>query len=644
MSTEILSPVDQPSLLYPALYGVKPRRKDYRCKRCGSDNQTCLRAETKYFRGGNLEDVFFDFECGCGNAFFVAAKLLVNEVLEEQMERIFNFTKVTGKEFGALVIRTVDGDIILDMFQIGENREVEMVPTHEMREGEEILGTFHCIVAPTTSIETENGKKRVTNVKIGDRVLSLDGEYHRVLNTFRHNYTGKTIQLVYGFPPKAAWKRLSLTEEHEVLVSRNNERIWVKASEIQKTDKLLVPEYKVDRCESCGVPVASSHRYCSIACMALGKSVEMSAYWARNDDHINSLKTKLGERLKIANNYPEYREKIKKGCIKRSLNPEYRKKLSEAMKRSIALGRRIMPEGFKNEETQRKAQKTLIYTKRHGSAWEAKVYEYLLSFYEEREVKRQFEVLGSSYPIKNQFGSTSGTKRRQYFLDIALPDKKVDIEIDGEAFHKNKERDQKRDDFLRSEGWNIIRIPVRDVSTNKFTETLNREIGVPQMDDPPVNFVEVPINDIKTGFIKDRPVYNLEVEGSQNFVAGCLVHNCHPVSETFSLFDLATMIRDKKWEKISMVAGADGSFNVAIPTSKTPKMEDIGAWLKENENMKDEDGNVDAVGLANKYNFLLYRGKADNLKLISADDIKTYTLEDLFRRVSGVKNIKESKK
>jgi len=144
MSTEILIPINQPSLLYPALYGVKPRRKDYRCKRCGSDNQTCLRAETKYFKGGKLEDVFFDFECGCGNAFFVAAKLLVNEVLEEQMERIFNFTKVTGKEFGALVIRTVDGDIILDMIKIGEDREIEIVPTHELRNGEEILGSFHC--------------------------------------------------------------------------------------------------------------------------------------------------------------------------------------------------------------------------------------------------------------------------------------------------------------------------------------------------------------------------------------------------------------------------------------------------------------------------------------------------------------------
>ena len=262
MSTELLSPVTQPSLLYPALHGVRPRRKHYRCERCASDNQTCLRAETRYFLGEKLENIFFDFECGCGNSFFVAARLLVNEVLEEQMERIFNFTKKTGKEFGALVIRTVDGDIILDMFQIGENREVEMVPTHELREGEEILGTMHV----------------------------------------------------------------------------------------------------------------------------------------------------------------------------------------------------------------------------------------------------------------------------------------------------------------------------------------------------------------------------------------------HAVSGTFSLYDLATALRDKKWEKISIVAGADGSFNVAIFTPETPKIKDIGAWLKENEDVKDKDGNVDAVGLANKYNFLLYRGKADNLKLISEDDIRTYSLEELFNKVSGVKNIKESKK
>ena len=61
-------------------------------------------------------------------------------------------------------------------------------------------------------------------------------------------------------------------------------------------------------------------------------------------------------------------------------------------------------------------------------------------------------------------------------MDIALPDKKVDIEIDGEAFHKNKEKDKQRDDFLKSEGWKVIRIPAKWVSNNEYKEVLNNEL------------------------------------------------------------------------------------------------------------------------------------------------------------------------
>jgi len=216
-----------------------------------------------------------------------------------------------------------------------------------------------------------------------------------------------------------------------------------------------IPRIEVS-CPICGTKFikkeTESKRFCSRKCAGKGNGLAM-----------------IGRKLEIS-------EEGRLNWEKRSANPEYRKKLSIGNLRALKNGTKIMPLGFRDEETQRKAQKTLIYTKRHGSAWEAKVYEYLLSFYEEREVKRQFEVLGSSYPIKNQFGSTSGTKRRQYFLDIALPDKKVDIEIDGEAFHKNKEKDKQRDDFLKSEGWKVIRIPAKWVSNNEYKEVLNNEL------------------------------------------------------------------------------------------------------------------------------------------------------------------------
>lgn len=141
LSTEILCPIKEPSLIYPKLYGVKYRiGKDDLCKKCNSTNQISLRAKTETF-----DDFIFKFICEyCGNEFIASAKLIINETLEDQMNEIHNFTKETDKEFGALIIRDNEGDIILDMIRIGKDREIELIPTHDLREGEEILGTFHC--------------------------------------------------------------------------------------------------------------------------------------------------------------------------------------------------------------------------------------------------------------------------------------------------------------------------------------------------------------------------------------------------------------------------------------------------------------------------------------------------------------------
>ncbi len=135
MSTEILSPVSQPSLLYPALYGiVRPRKKDYTCPKCNSDNRTELAA---------IESSGFRFSCQwCGTAWGKTPELLVNEILSDQLERISNFTRETKREFGALIMRNSKG-IVLDFIQIGENTSIELTPTRELQDGEEILGTFH---------------------------------------------------------------------------------------------------------------------------------------------------------------------------------------------------------------------------------------------------------------------------------------------------------------------------------------------------------------------------------------------------------------------------------------------------------------------------------------------------------------------
>lgn len=45
-----------------------------------------------------------------------------------------------------------------------------------------------------------------------------------------------------------------------------------------------------------------------------------------------------------------------------------------------------------------------------------------------------------------------------FFVDFANPKAKVAIECDGEDFHKDKEKDAKRDAKLRQLGWSVYRI------------------------------------------------------------------------------------------------------------------------------------------------------------------------------------------
>lgn len=50
----------------------------------------------------------------------------------------------------------------------------------------------------------------------------------------------------------------------------------------------------------------------------------------------------------------------------------------------------------------------------------------------------------------------------KFFVDFANPKKKVAIECDGEAFHKDKAKDGKRDAELRDLGWHVYRISGKD--------------------------------------------------------------------------------------------------------------------------------------------------------------------------------------
>lgn len=76
---------------------------------------------------------------------------------------------------------------------------------------------------------------------------------------------------------------------------------------------------------------------------------------------------------------------------------------------------------------------------------------------------------------RRQFPVLAGGRR--YFLDLAYPDIRLGIELDGAAHHSaraDRERDLRRDAQLAVEGWHIVRITYRRLTSDP--EAVRREL------------------------------------------------------------------------------------------------------------------------------------------------------------------------
>lgn len=161
-----MNPVVQPGMIYPSF--ATPTSRDMTCPNCHSNNKTNIISilfSEKEIKGlekglndwnkwafkqgvnglnkGNNKLEGYKFSCGwCGKSWFVSSEMILNNVMADQIERIWNFTRQTKKEFGALIIRSSRG-IYLDMIQVGEELSVKFEITRELQDDEEILGSFH---------------------------------------------------------------------------------------------------------------------------------------------------------------------------------------------------------------------------------------------------------------------------------------------------------------------------------------------------------------------------------------------------------------------------------------------------------------------------------------------------------------------
>ena len=67
---------------------------------------------------------------------------------------------------------------------------------------------------------------------------------------------------------------------------------------------------------------------------------------------------------------------------------------------------------------------------------------------------------------KSQFKVKRRDKDYSYYIDIAFPDKKIAVEIDGPHHLDRGYEDERKDEYLKSEGWKVFRYPSDEIFQN----------------------------------------------------------------------------------------------------------------------------------------------------------------------------------
>jgi formate hydrogenlyase subunit 6/NADH:ubiquinone oxidoreductase subunit I len=90
---------------------------------------------------------------------------------------------------------------------------------------------------PSTPIITLDGVKPLSEVRVGDRVLTHTGRFRRVTQLFSRKYTGK----LYTFRTLGNYEPLTTTEDHPILVYKNDGVSWMYANQIEYRTYLTRP-------------------------------------------------------------------------------------------------------------------------------------------------------------------------------------------------------------------------------------------------------------------------------------------------------------------------------------------------------------------------------------------------------------------
>jgi len=106
------------------------------------------------------------------------------------------------------------------------------------------------------------------------------------------------------------------------------------------------------------------------------------------------------------------------------------------------------------------------------------------------------QIIVSEMLLENGYNAILNYPFSNVTLDIALfiDDIKIDVEYDGWYWHQDKQKDRRRDEFLKSQGWKILRIRSGNLipSINEINIKINKLLASPEK-----NWTQIILDDWK---------------------------------------------------------------------------------------------------------------------------------------------------
>lgn len=97
-------------------------------------------------------------------------------------------------------------------------------------------------------VHTDKGLKQICDVKIGDRVIDMNGQFKTVLDTMSYSIHEDLIEISYVYGVVGGHPNIC-TLDHKILILRNDKIEWIKAKDIAIGDYVCLPRIKFNNAE-----------------------------------------------------------------------------------------------------------------------------------------------------------------------------------------------------------------------------------------------------------------------------------------------------------------------------------------------------------------------------------------------------------